>query len=142
MKTLTISLFLVVAILTARAQYHIQVRCFGGQADEAYQSYAIYFTNNNWKSEFPIRCSFDISDAGDPIDVNCIELLFINMNTSRQDAINFAKRFKTYANCVNWNKKELDKYHALLTYRKAHPIIIKVKGLTAKKGCCKITQIY
>lgn len=139
MKKLLLPILILLSI-GVKAQYHIQVRCFGPADDEQYQSYVIYFTGDNWNTEYPIRDAFDVSSTGDTLNVNYIERIFMSLGTAKQEAIDFAKNFKTYKQCIEYNDHELKRYRQLYAYRKAHPI--KTKPPVVKKACCKLIQVY
>lgn len=140
MKTITILLFTLAIAMTVSAQYHIRVECFTENEDARYQSYAIYFTADNWHTKQTINTTFDCSSEDTPVDVYHDVYIFVEMDTAEQQAIEYAKRFKSYQQCINYNEAILKKYHQLLTYRKAHPIPKPI--VPVKKACCKVTQVY
>ena len=136
-----LTFILAFTVLSGYGQYHIRVECFGHDNDPDYQYYYIRFTTNNWKTSTPLMESFDISDETTPFDVTIQEKLFTSYRTAKQDAIEFAKRFKTLNDCINWNNYQLQRYRQLLAYRKSHPIKRQIEK-AAKKNCCTLTQIY
>lgn len=138
-KILTILLSL--CSITAMAQYHIRVECFGNQKIEAYY---IRFTNDNWKTIYPIKDAFDNSVEGVCLptneDVHFQEYLFL-IDNPKEQAIAFAKKFKSYYQCLKWNEDQRDKYLKLYAYRSKHPMRKNIE-IPIKKHCCTITQVY
>ena len=144
MKTiLTILLAFIVSV--SMAQYHIRVDCFYNPGDkydgDKYSEYCVSFTGDNWKKTKKLMHTFDISDEIIGNDVVYQEKLFISMYTSKQEAIEFARDFKSYSQCIEFNNRALKKYYNLLAYRKSHPIKIQ-KRIIPKEQCCKTTNIY
>lgn len=123
------------------AQYHIRVQCYynpDNQKREEYQFYSIEYTSDNWKSIKIFKSTWDSSDEIAGNDVVYQEKLF---DSGKGEAIEFAKGFKTFAECENYNLGVLQRYKELSAYRKKHPIIIP-KVVVKKSQCCKITNIY
>jgi len=82
--------------LVGKGQYHIAV------VKESSYVYHVEFTNNDWHTKDAIK-------AYEPIFHN-YDVQVFGSESAYLDAVTFAKKFKTYADCLLYNKKQHDIY--------------------------------
>lgn len=121
-------------------EFHVRVGCVGedlpfNDGRWAYD-YPIYFTNNNWATEQEIMASFDCSTnwAGG----NCVAHQPWTTGGDSTIAIAFAKKFKSYNQCIAYNDSIEMRYHVLQKYRDQHEI---PQVSEKKEDCCKTINI-
>jgi len=93
--------------------YHIKAKhlhdCYWG----------VVFTNTNFYTEEPIMHTFDVSWGTGDNKVSYFELWF----NSKLEAVDFALKMKTYADCRRYNDSVENVYHNLQDFRDKNPII-------------------
>ncbi len=108
--------------------FHVKVAHFYNE------SYCVKYTIDNWQTEKSLMEAFDLEYKDIPVSYQ--EKLFQNLSCEKaiSNAVQFARGFKTYEDCLKYNTSTRKKYWALLEYRKVHPII--EKAIIDKKEVC------
>lgn len=90
--------------------FHVKVKSF------SCTHWVVVFTNDDFITEYPVTEAFDITGDYLPIRVELQENLF----RKKEDAILFAKKFKSFEYCLKYNENMRVRYDSLLAYRKRH----------------------
>lgn len=97
------------SVRVQKTEYHIRVECYGSM-------FCVRFTNDNWITEDKLMTAFDNSQQGYDGLTHQIWL-----TKSKEEAIQFAKLFKEYNDCIAYNSEMEEKFRKLKAYREAHP---------------------
>jgi len=118
--------------LNIKPQFHLRVSCPYPDAR------AIEFTNDNWITSQNINKAFDISLYEG--EENVVMQLWLG---EEKEAVKLAKCFKSYNDCIDYNKKIKIKYDSLVSFRKKNPLTEQTAILKSpkKEECCKVLNI-
>lgn len=93
--------------------FHVKIKSYG----DGVCYFAIWFTNDNFITQQNIMQVIDLSEISGGVDVH----FQLDLFRTSDEAIQFAKQFKTYDLCVAYNEKMRLSYEKTLQMRKANP---------------------